>query len=319
MGIFMNILMCQRVGGAWGYITDSIINALRDKGHKVQRWDGHLESWYEFNPDLYIGCSGHRQPIPAKHNAKIAIHVNPYGPVNLKGINESDDAIRWTLNQKPDVVFGYGQEEDRILWSYWTKRHGIPWVPLPTAGDKTLYKLIDTPKSYDIVYLGGRWPYKALSIDAFLVPVLKESSNYKLHGWGDWQPGLCSGILAEDQTAIFLNSGKVGPCISEKHTHEYGIDIPERAFKVALCGALVVHDPVVQIKRMIPSALVASNADQFKEYCLLYTKPDKEEERKTIAMKQREEVLAAHTYHHRVAAVFKQIGFEEEAERMILV
>jgi len=313
----MRVLFCHRPGGAFGYITDGMINAFRDRGHSVARWDGKEESWFDFAPDLYCGSSGHRQPIPLRRKCKIALHVNPYGPVNINGINESNESIRWTLNQKPDVVFGYGHEEDRILWSYWTKQHGIRWVPMPTAGDKTIFKVLpDIKKEFDIVYLGGKWAYKGITIDAYLMPILQEHKlSYKLHGWGEWPQNMCSGILPDDMACRFLNSGKIGPCISEQHTHSYGIDIPERAFKVALCGSLIIHDPVIAVRRMIPSALVASSPTQFKDYCHHFSENDKE--RIDIVAKQRQEVLSGHTYHHRISLLLKQLGFDDEAHHMI--
>lgn len=314
----MRILFCHHVGGAWGYITDSMINALRDKGHTVSRWDGQRESWDNFRPDLYCGASGHKQPIPPQRSAKVALHVNPYGPTKIPGINESDDSIRWTLNQRPDAVFGYGHEDDRILWCYWTEKHGIPWVPMPTAGDKVIFHSSDeSQKRYDLVYLGGRWQYKGIVIDAYLIPLLRHIKNYKLHGWGEWPPHICSGVLAEDKVCQFLGNGRVGPCISEKHTHEYGIDIPERAFKVALCGTLVVHDAAVAIRRMIPSAIIATNPTQFRDYCIHYSKPENAAERIEITNRQRSEVLSAHTYHHRMSALLSKLGFHDEARAML--
>ena len=313
----MRILFCQRPGGAFGYITDGMINALRDKGHVVSRWDGLENTWHNFSPDLYVGCSGHKQPIPHKHSAKIAIHVNPYGPTQINGINESDANIRWTLIQKPNVVFGYGHKDDRILWSYWTTKHGIEWVPIPTAGDKTIFhNSTESDKVYDIVYLGGRWDYKGLTIDSYLLSFIRQT-NYKLHGWGNWPADVCSGLLADDQVSKFLGSGRVGPCISERHTHEYGIDIPERAFKVALCGTMVIHDAVIAIRRFIPSAIVATNPDQFREYCLYYSNRDNTDERIRIVSKQRDEVLSAHTYHHRMATLFDALGFHEDSKNMV--
>lgn len=316
----MKVLLCHRPGGAFGYITDGWFNALRDKGHKVQRWDGLEPSWNDFNPDAYIGCSGHKQPIPPRRNCKVAIHVNPYGPVNIQGINESEQNIRWTLNQKPDAVFGYGHEDDRLLWSYWTQKHGITWVPMPTAGDRIVFKqtrpLDDRP--LDVVYLGGRWAYKGLTIDSYLVPLLERKEvTYKLHGWGDWQPGLCSGLLAEDQACAFLNRGKIGPCISEQHTHSHGIDIPERAFKVALCGGLVVHDAAIGVRRMIPSALIAHNPEQFQDYIRHFSRPENQAERVEMVTKQQVEVLSEHTYHHRLATMFMVLGLNKEAAHML--
>lgn len=314
----MRILMVHRPGGAFGYITDSWLNALCDKGHIAQRWDGQESSWRAFAPDFYIGCSGHRQTIPTNRGScKIAIHVNPYGPTSIDGINESTNTIQWVLAQRPDAVFGYGHEEDRHFWSHWTTRHGIQWVPMPTAGDKVLFKQAPVDRVYDVVYLGGRWDYKGLTIDAYLMPVLRDQTiRSKLYGWGKWPDGISAGILPDGDVCGFLNSGLVGPCIAERHTHQYGIDIPERAFKVALCGALVVHDNVPQIKRMIPSAVVASNPSEFKMYCRHYSLPENDDERRALAQRQQHEVLMSQTYHHRMATLFAALGFDEDAKRM---
>jgi len=314
----MRVLICHRPGGAFGYITDGWINACRDRGHDVRRWDGAEVSWRDFQPDLYIGCSGHKQPIPAKRNTKVAIHVNPFGPVEIPGINEADQNIEWVRKQNPDAVFGYGHEEDRIMWSHWQKKLGIQWVPMPTAGDRILFNKSrgQDDRVVDLVYLGGRWPYKAQTIDTFLLPVLQHSGlSFQVHGWGEWPAGVCSGILPADQPNQFLNSGRIGPCISEKHTQQYGIDIPERAFKVALCETLVIHDAVPTLKRMIPSAVVAGNTQDFLEKCVHFSKNN--EERKALAEKQRQEVLAEHTYHHRMRTLFMALGFVAEAKGMI--
>lgn len=312
----MKILLPCRPGGAFGFITDGWFNALRDRGHTVRRWDGEENSWRAFSPDLYLGASGHRQPIPPKRGTcKVAIHVNPYGPVKIDGINESEDAIRWTLNQRPDAVFGYGFNDDRILWSYWSERHGIPWIPMPTAADKTMFFDLNKEREFDVVYLGGRWAYKGITIDAYLIPVLKDPRlKCKLHGWGDWPSSLCSGGLVEEKANEFLNSGLVGPCMSERHTHQYGIDIPERAWKVALCGTMVIHDPVPTMRREFINAVIAQDAKNYHDLCVHYSR--NHEERQEIVAKQKAEVLAKHTYHKRLALLLRELGFTDDAEHM---
>jgi hypothetical protein len=314
----MRILICNRPGGAFGYISDGWLNALRDKGHIVRRWDGYVETWQEFSPQLYIGCSGHRQPIPARRgDCKIAIHVNPLGPVSIGGINETDDNIKWVLLQRPDVVFGYGFESDRLIWSGWTTNYNIPWVPLPTAGDRIIFKeLAGSIRPHDIVYLGGRWPYKSQTIDTFLLPVIRSKEFYSsIRGWGDWPPGICDGGLPEDEACSFLNGGKIGPCISEPHTHNYGIDIPERMFKLALCGTLAICDSASMIKQHVLSMIVSKNSTDFHDLCRYYIRNDVD---RIAAVKQQQiEVLNNHTYHHRMQSLLDALGFDVEARRMV--
>lgn len=318
----MRILLCNRPGGAFGYITDGWQNALRDRGHEVRRWDGLENSWYEFQPHLYIGCSGHKQPILLNRGScKVAIHVNPYGPVNIDSINESNENIKWVLNHRPDVVFGYGHEEDRILWSYWTSKHNIPWAPLPCAADRTIFHdyIAPSERKFGAIYLGGYWKYKGRTIDEYLIPALKNLSDnnitYSVHGWGDWPNSICNGILSEDRSNEFINNGLVGPCIAERHTHQYGIDIPERAFKLALAGTLPIHDPIPMIRRLIPSIIVAQDQSNFIDLCKHYCQNENERIEKVEQIKK--EVLASNTYHHRMQTLFYALGFELEAKEMV--
>jgi len=314
----MNILLTHRVGGAFGYITDGWVNALRDRGHSVIRWDGNIGSWRQFQPDLYLGCSGHPQPIPLIRKAKVAIHVNPYGPVDLGNINENSKAMEWTVKQKPDAVYGYGFESDRIAWSYWTEKSNIKWIPMPTAADSVIFKKVEEylNRANDVVYLGGRWTYKGITIDKYLKPVLTDSSiTSELYGWGDWWSGASKGILPEDQANSFLNTGKIGPCISELHTQKYGIDIPERCWKIAATGGLVVHDAVPTLQGQFNSCLISEDPSDFKSIIQHYiANPD---EAAKIAETQHNEVMASHTYHHRLSHLLSELGFEDAANSML--
>ena len=312
----MKVLMNKKVGGAWGFITESLVNALVDKGHDVRRYDGKMSSWEDFDPDIYIGCSGHKEDTPVITRTRKAYHVNPFGPVEIPNINEQQHDIDWVLAQKPDVVFGYGSNQDRIFWSHWTKIAGIPWVPMPTAGDKTLFSDLNLDRQYDVIYLGGRWVYKAKTIDAYLLPALREmKGTYKLRGWGGWPPEFNSSEIADQEVNAFINSGKIGPCMSEEHTHIYGIDIPERAFKLALCGTLVIHDFVPSIKALIPSAVVASDPIEYLDYIEHFIKDD--DSRNKLRETQKKEVLNSQTYHHRIATLFTALGYTEEAKLMV--
>lgn len=317
----MRVLVTHRPGGAFGFITDGWINALKSKGHDVARWDGIVSSWHSFAPDLYIGCSGHKQPIPSNHNSKIAIHVNPYGPIDVGGINEPQQAIDWVKSIKPNIVFGYGFDEDKVYWQYWKERLGIPWCPMPTAGDKTIFN-ISTPissRSNGLIYIGGRWAYKAKSIDAYLIPAIRyiQGNGYKaeVYGWGDWLPGTSRGQVTNEEVPVLFNKSKIGPCISEPHTQSYGFDLPERFFKVALCGLLPIHDPVPTIKKLFPNLPMAQNPSQYAELCNHYLAHD--DERCKLVSIISNDVLNNHTYHNRLSRLFREIGFTTEAEEML--
>jgi hypothetical protein len=317
----MKVLICHRPAGAFGYITDSWINALcAIDGITVGRWDGTAESWEKFNPDLYCGASGHRQKIPRdRGKCKIAIHVNPYGPIKVEpNINESKDALRWVKSQEPDAVYGYGLEKDREFWSYWD-RDGTPWVPMACAGDATLFSPLNgAHDSYDIVYVGGRWAYKAKSMDPYLLPVFTDHSmSHLVYGWGEWGQ-VMRGVnqATDDEVPGILSSGCVGPCISEPHTIRYGIDVPERVFKVILSGAIAVHDNAKDLGAVLTTVPMCVSPQKYhstiKKLCSLDGT-----DRLILAAAQYKQVAKSHTYHHRLAGLLSRLGFEEEAEGLL--
>lgn len=312
----MKILLPHRVGGAFGHITDSWLAALLHAGFDVKRYDGAVESWLNFDPDLYIGCSGHRQLIPSDTKAKIAIHVNPFGRMNVPGIDESADAIDWVCKQKPVTVFGYGFEIHRHYWSKWETDQKIPWTPMPTGADYCKYKNLNLNRIYDIVYLGGRWAYKAKTIDKYLLPLLRSADvTKKVAGWGDWPAELNVTELPLNEENRFFNSGNIGPCMSEPHTYEHGIDLPERAFKLALSGTMFIHDAKRAISSILDTAVAADSPEEYvKLHKYFINMPAK---RESAADMQRLEILAGHTYHHRLALLLKNCGFATEATQLL--
>ncbi len=312
----MKILLPNRVGGAFGHITDSWMSALEHAGFRVQRYDGNIKSWHEFDPDLYIGCSGHKQPIPASRRAKLAIHVNPYGKVSVPGIDEAAANIDWVCRQRPDAVFGYGFDIHREYWSKWESDCHIPWTPMPTAADFCKYKDLGKTREFDIVYLGGKWAYKSKTMDLYLMPLLKSAGlKYKIAGWGEWPLDMQVSELPLGGENDFFNQGKIGPCMSEPHTYKHGIDMPERAFKLALAGVLYIHDAKEKISEILESCIAASTPEEYiKLHQYFANMPDK---RDSVAEMQRLEILSAHTYHHRLSRLLYNCGFTTESQKLI--
>ena len=317
----MRVLLTHRPGGAYSFISDGWGNALTAKGHTVQRWDGEAQTWDRFSPDLAIGCSGHRQPIPKKPNrgaCKVAIHVNPYGPINVEpNINEAKHAIDWVTEQSPDAVFGYGHEEDRKYWSYWTEKLKFPWVPMPTAGDATLYgPQHSINRTADIVFVGGRWDYKAKNIDRYLLPILQAGKlKYVLAGWGGWPHELGCTQVEDSYVPRLLASAKVGPCVSEPHTSRYGIDLPERLFKVALSGTFVVHDVVPGLDRYIPGLVGHSTPLAYSD-AVAYAVNNYDAHLSTIES-YRKHILENHTYFNRMSVLLGELGFLDASRGML--
>ena len=317
----MNILLCNPNGSAFHYILYGIERAMRVCGHRVLRWDGKLETWDQFQPDLYVGCSGWRQDIPTKRGkTKVVIHANPHGTIRLApvsggpDINEPKNIIDWVRAQKPEAIFCYGYGRDlNKYWDKWYSEFGIPVIGMPTAGDHLSYYKVAPEKRFkcDLAYVGGYWQYKAVNIDKYLEPARKEF-NTIIYGWGGWDRRSKGEISDEDVRKLF-SSGRIGPCIHEPHTSVYGIDIPERVFKVPLCGLLAVCDPSPSLLQCFPHEImpIAKTPKEYVDTIRHFL--NNEEERRDMAEAQRLHILKNHTYLSRIKTLFGGIGFLDES------
>jgi hypothetical protein len=133
-------------------------------------------------------------------------------------------------------------------------------------------------------------------------------------GWGGWKgvKQYCGVLPYNDSGRVFLSSALVCPCICEPHTTVYGIDIPERFFKIALCGSLPILDSIAGFKRYCDKYLMADNPSQYYDLITKYALDSNYiNEGINIAKEIRLEVLKKHTYHHRMRDLCKCLGLED--------
>ena len=323
----LNILCCNPDGGAFLYITKGWENAFKALGHNFLRWNGKKETAEAFRPHLYLGCSGWPQKFPqdirSKFGTKVAIHVNPWGTTVLKplkgepNINEKPQTIEWVKKQNPDFLYCYGLESDiSHMWDKWEKQVATV-IPMPNAGDATIYKPTSpTPQfACDVGFIGGRWPYKAMNIDKYLLPVLKKKKS-KVYGWGGWRGmPFYKGQAHDNMVNRLFSSAKVCPSVVEPHTTRYGIDVPERMFKVPLGGGFTICDPCKGLGRYVPQDIfpMAKNPQDYARLIDYYLSHDNE--RNQLKQEQRKIILQNHTYFNRIQGFLRFSGFEEEAEK----
>lgn len=326
----MRVLCCNPDGGAFKYITEGWARALRACGHEFRNWDGKDASLREYQPNIYIGCSGWRQEYPVwarnQFGTRIAIHVNPHGSRQIGShqgpvIDEQRGAIDWVKKQSPEVVFGYGDQiQMDQYWDKW-KSYGFRVCPMMNAGD-SLYFYPDPTNDPrfkgNVGFIGGHWPYKSINIDKFLRPVAR-ALDCRIYGWSKY-PGdyKARGPIQSPNDRKLFSSVKVAPCISEPHTTATGIDIPERIFKVSLCGAVAISDPVKDMQRHFSADALVMPKDpaHYLEACKYYLQD--EPRRRAKARKQMEEVLSKHTYLHRISGLFEALGYKENASEALV-
>jgi spore maturation protein CgeB len=318
----MKILTCNPDGGAYHYILNGINSALSLSGNDVSRVTVKTKE-VPADFDLYLGCSGWRQKIPTKthRRGKIGIHVNPYGQKkvgNTDGgptIDESKEAIQWTLNQQPDFVYCYCSETYiPEYFGFWTTKHGIPVVQMPTAADITIYKPKPPEDRFkcEIGWVGGKWPYKARMLEKYLVPLIKTKKSL-IYGWGNtWGNNKA---ISDNEVPILFSTAKICPSVSEGHTSIHPVDVPERVFKVPAGGGFTIHTPSPAINDLFGDAVpMAKNPAHWMELIEFYLKNDKA--RIEQAKKERECILEKHTYFDRCLGIAKILGDSSLADNL---
>jgi hypothetical protein len=321
----LNILCCNPDGGAFLYITRGWEDAFKALGHRFLRWDGSDKQLEAFQPNIYLGCSGWRQNFPnwAKdaYGTKVAIHVNPWGKTVLQAqkgepnINETKKAIEWVEKQNPDFLYCYGVEEDiGHMWNKWEDNiAGV--IPVPCAGNAVAHRPVTPdPKFFcEVGFIGGFWPYKALNLRKYLVPVL-DKTKAKVYGWGGWKHPKYLGQIKDEDVNKLFSSAMVCPSMVEPHTSRYGIDIPERMFKIPLAGGFTICDPCEGLDRYVNPEIfpIAKDVDDYARLINYYIKHDGE--RIKLRRKQRLEILKEHTYFSRIQGFLRFSGYEAEAE-----
>lgn len=324
----MRILVVQGGGGSMGafqFITQGIMNAFSTAGHETQRWDGTIESWVKFCPDIYLGCSGHKQPIPGKDirkNTIVGIHVNPYGKTKIGNVDggpnldESTSDIEWTLAQKPNFVFCYCT--NTFIPEYygnWLK-HVPKIIEMPGAADTTIFKPSEPNSTYacDIGWVGGYWSYKAKMLDIYIKPLIKKY-QCKIFGWGGWDNNK---KIEDGEVPKLFASAKICPSVSEPHSRVYPIDLPERVFKIPAAGGFTIHSPSPAIQDLFGETIpMAKNENEWFDLIKYYLNNDALRVRESA--RQRRVIISKHTYFDRCANLLKTMGFEKEADHMVSI
>ncbi|MFP4501914.1 MAG: glycosyltransferase [Candidatus Hydrogenedentota bacterium] len=166
-------------------------------------------------------------------------------------------------------------------------KHAL-WIPLACCPE--LHDLPEMPRTYDIAYVGSFSTEEDSRRQQLLNTV---AARYPNHYIGRAWPHEMARIYA--QAKIVVNT-----CVNE--------DVNMRVFEALAAGALLITDPAVGLTDLFRDrehlVIYQSSSELFDliDYYLTH-----EDERHRIAMQGQEEVLAAHTYDHRVESMIRHI------------
>jgi hypothetical protein len=335
----MKVLISNDTKSAHYYIRMGIAKALTACNHSVIMWDIHKkavnDAFDEFEPDLFIGQTYNvnrvlRNAIDERPHMKVVMKASEWGTVSDKinlqqypilVANDREKREILSLHErtgKPDYIFvHYHPDAIPETHAYWIK-YGIRAEAQLNAADIfefTRGQIIPEFRS-DIAFAGGYWPYKAVVLDKYLMPICRRDEyNIKIYGNSTWPTKAYCGFIPDQYIKHAFHSATICPNLHEPHSQEFGYDIIERPFKLLSNKCFVISDSVFGLKDLIPNGIVyADSPDQFSELIDYFIKHP--EERDEYIQDGYITVMNNHTYFHRIREMFTRLNMLEEASRV---
>ena len=170
----------------------------------------------------------------------------------------------------------------------------------------------------EVVFIGGYWPYKAQTLDKYLIPICNKH-NVKIFGNSQWPVPQYCGYIDNDTANDILSSSIICPNLSEPHSQVFGYDVIERPFKLLANSCFVISDYVEGLSKLFDNdeIVFAHTPEEFHKLVSHYVKYPNERIPYTIRGFQR--VIKEHTYFHRVSQIFERLGYEDESQKCLEV
>lgn len=312
-------------------------------GHEwrwMQPKESVLDVFNEYQPDIFIGTTYDidRALIKALQlfpNTTVLMKANNWGysnheinteefPIGIASNDEiaSVDTLR-SKTGKPDFVFNfYHINRYDGTMEYWKENLGINLVEGLPAADIFNYKPVEPREELkcDIGFVGGYWPYKARNLDKYILPLCYPVGKYnvKIFGNQPWPVPQYLGNASNNVTEALFASSTICPNISEPHANVFGFEVNERVFKLAASKAFCINDPIASLNEDIfvnNELLIADDPKHFHDLVHLFTINPQLRNQHIEACYNT--VMKGHTYCHRIANIWNNLGKAEEADKAL--
>ena len=339
----MKIMISNDGPHAHYYIRTGWARVFEAIGHQVAMWNIHdtsaFDAFDEFEPDIFLGQTYNLTPaiikcIKERPHLKVIMRASDWGEIQKKVDKEkypiliaNDDEIKLVelLKQetgKPDFVHNHYHENFlKQTHNNWLNI-GVKPVSILHAAD--VFEYVNGQHvpylSSDITFVGGYWPYKSKTLDEYIVKLCHPVGEYyiKIFGGSDWPVVQYLGKIQGENVKHAFRSATVCPNVSEPHSQEFGYDIIERPFKILAAGGFCVSDYVESMANDVftnQEIVFAKNPKEFKKLIDYYI--NHPEEREPYIQRGYHSIITQHTYFHRVAKMFEELGNTQESQRCL--
>ena len=339
----MKILISSDGPHAHYHIRMSWARVFQYMGHDVELWDKDGVPAYdvfdEYEPDLFMGQTYNLdrsvfQCIKERPDLKVVMRGSDWGDMQkeidlekypILVASEKEKKLLEKLKKetgKPDFIHNhYTDKWMKVTPNKWSDI-GIRPVSLIQAGAVFQYGITDPSPLLrcDVGFIGGYWPYKAQNLDKYLIRLCHPVGKFKIKIFGssDWPVMQYMGRISPQNAPSLFRSAVVSPNISEPHSQDFGYDIIERPFKVLMSGGFCISDYVKSMADEIftnEEVIFAKTPKDFEKLVDYYTRhPEEREGHIEAGFKC---VMSKHTYFHRVAKIFSELGMEEESKKCL--
>lgn len=312
------------------YIRLGFGKALTACGHEVVLWDINKNSAFDAfddnKPDIFIGqtfnitdalikCIKEYKPITIMKAGDYGVISDNIDRNKYPVLIASDNELRMTNKLrdetgKPDLLYvHYMDERLKDTHGHWIE-DGYKMHSMCLAADVYSFTGGEHKDVFasDISFIGGRWGYKARTIDKWILPLTKKNWNVKIFGNQSWGiPEFC-GFAPSGMEKDIFSSAKVCPNVHEPHSQDFGYDVIERPFKLLANKCIVVSDYVEDLPKMLPHVICCKNPEEYSEKIEeVIVNPEKFNDIKEAGY---EHVINNHTYFHRMAKTFDAVGLD---------
>ena len=219
---------------------------------------------------------------------------------------------------KPDFVFcHYHQDYLEMTHGDW-ESIGIPVLSLMNAADLWDYTNGQYNQQLDsqVCYIGGYWPYKARTLNPYILPLCNPNLKLKIQVWGNgWNVPQAMGQAPNELVKHLFKSAAVNPAISEPHSQKWGYDVTEKIFKLTSNKSFVISDYVEGMEKIYGDSVeYARTGPELLEKTLYYiANPAK---KMKLIQRSYDITLVGHTYFERCESIFNFYGLDFEVKKI---
>ena len=337
----MKIMISSDGPHAHFYIRVGWIRVFQSLGHDAILWDigtkSSFDAFDEFEPDIFIGQTynldrGVFSCIKERPHLKVVLRASDWGDMQ-KEIDLEKYPVLVARADEKKILERLKKETDtpHFVYNHYHQNHiekthnewrniGIEPVSMLHAADIFSYAngLEDSELTSDVSFVGGYWPYKAQSLDKYMLRLCHPVGRYniKIYGSQSWPVIQHAGRISDHREKNVYRSATISPNISEPHSQDFGYDIIERPFKVLMSGGFCISDYVESMAHDVFSngeIVYAKTPEEFEELIKHFLRFP--EERTPYIKNGYKTVINKHTYFHRVSRIFKKLNMLSESKK----